>query len=157
MVPVSQVGITGRNRRLPGTLGSAGHIVRPTPRRSPQFSRPAFFCRSFFRALLQANSCVRQLRGFCFPGSSRTPSHKAAARFGSRSPRSSSLPFLLFSNSWRLTANLSLPSEQESLACKCLIALFRASSDLKCVKHRRVPGPYFVDYERESGLRIARP
>jgi len=32
-------------------------------------SRPAFFCRSFFWALLQANSCVRQLRGFCFPGS----------------------------------------------------------------------------------------
>src|SRR6266481_6478269 len=28
-----------------------------------------FFCRSFFWALLQANSCVRQLRGFCFPGS----------------------------------------------------------------------------------------
>src|SRR6266481_9282914 len=32
-------------------------------------SRPHFFCRSFFWALLQANSCARQLRGFCFPGS----------------------------------------------------------------------------------------
>jgi hypothetical protein len=68
---------TGRNHRqepqVARNAGSAGHLVRPTPRRSPQFSRPAFFCRSFFRALLQANSCVRQLRGFCFPGSSRTP------------------------------------------------------------------------------------
>src|SRR5215472_8454328 len=36
-----------------------------------QWASP-FFCRSFFWALLQANSCVRQLRGFCFPGSSRT-------------------------------------------------------------------------------------
>ena len=34
-----------------------------------------------------SHSCVRQLRGFCFPGSSLNPmgpSHKAAARFGSR-------------------------------------------------------------------------
>src|SRR5271163_4834233 len=69
----------------------AAHIARPIPHRSSQFSRPAFFCRSFFWALLQANSCVLQLRGFCFPGSALThhwvPSHKAAARFGSRSPR----------------------------------------------------------------------
>ena len=66
------------------------HIARPTPHRSSQFSRPAFFCRSFFWALLQANSCVLQLRVFCFPGSAltqRVPSHKAAARLGSRSPR----------------------------------------------------------------------
>src|SRR5467141_3297419 len=52
-----------------------------------EFSRSPFFCHSFSWALLQANSCVRQLRGFCFPGSSRDtmgPSHKAAARFGSR-------------------------------------------------------------------------
>src|SRR5260370_21201692 len=38
--------------------------------------------------LLRANSCVRQLRVFCFPGSSLNsmgPSHKAHARFGSRS------------------------------------------------------------------------
>ena len=47
----------------------AAHIARPIPHRSSQFSRPAFFYRSFFWALLQANSCVRQLRGFCFPGS----------------------------------------------------------------------------------------
>jgi len=35
-----------------------------------------------------SHSCVRQLRGFCFPGSSLNPmgpSHKAAARFGSLS------------------------------------------------------------------------
>src|SRR5271166_6465741 len=31
--------------------------------------RPPFFCRSFSWAMLQANSCVRQLRVFCFPGS----------------------------------------------------------------------------------------
>src|SRR6266849_10944954 len=56
------------------------------------FSRLLLFRRSFSWALLQANSCVLQLRGFCFPGSALThhhwvPSHKAAARFGSRSPR----------------------------------------------------------------------
>jgi hypothetical protein len=50
------------------------HVARPIPHRSSQFSRPAFFCRSFFWALLQANSCVRQLRGFCFPGSALIPS-----------------------------------------------------------------------------------
>ena len=50
------------------------HIARPLPHRSSQFSRPAFFCRSFSRALLQANSCVLQLRVFCFPGSALTPS-----------------------------------------------------------------------------------
>src|SRR5712664_3027424 len=49
------------------------HIARPIPHRSSQFSRPAFFCRSFSRALLQANSCVLQLRVFCFPGSALTP------------------------------------------------------------------------------------
>src|SRR6266404_9902621 len=32
----------------------------------------AFFCRAFSWALLRANSCARQLRGFCFLGSSRT-------------------------------------------------------------------------------------
>src|SRR5260221_2057277 len=37
-----------------------------------QLSRPAFFCCSFSWALLRANSCARQLRGFCFSGSSRT-------------------------------------------------------------------------------------
>jgi len=37
-----------------------------------QFSRPAFFRRSLSWGLLRANSCVRQLRVFCFPGSSRT-------------------------------------------------------------------------------------
>jgi single-strand DNA-binding protein len=35
-----------------------------------EFGRPSFFCHSFSWALLQANSCVRQLRVFCFPGSS---------------------------------------------------------------------------------------
>ena len=38
----------------------------------PESSTPPFFCHSFSWALLQANSCVLQLRGFCFPGSSRT-------------------------------------------------------------------------------------
>ena len=64
------------------------HMSRPIPHRSSQCSRPVFFCRSFFWALLRANSCVPQLRGFCFHGSSLNalgPSHKAAARFGSRS------------------------------------------------------------------------
>ena len=65
------------------------HMSRPIPHRSSQLSRPAFFCHSFSRALLRAHSCVRQLRGFCFPGSALThhwvPSDKAAARFGSRS------------------------------------------------------------------------
>src|SRR5712692_10250595 len=41
------------------------HIARPIRHRSSRFSRPAFFCRAFFWALLQANSCVRQLRVFC--------------------------------------------------------------------------------------------
>ncbi len=67
------------------------HMSRPIPHRSSQFSRPPFFCYSFSRALLRANSCVRQLRVFCFPGSALThhwvPSHKAVARFGSSSPR----------------------------------------------------------------------
>src|SRR5216110_2030649 len=49
------------------------HIARPIPHRSSQFSRPAVFCRLFSWALLQANSCARQLRGFCFPGSALTP------------------------------------------------------------------------------------
>src|ERR1700733_15128741 len=55
-------------------------------------SRSVFpFCRSFSWALLRANSCARQLRVFCFPGSSRTlpgPSRNAAAHFGSSGPRS---------------------------------------------------------------------
>jgi hypothetical protein len=49
------------------------HMPRPIPHRSSQFSRPPFFCHSFSRALLRANSCVRQLRVFCFPGSALTP------------------------------------------------------------------------------------
>ncbi len=48
-------------------------MARPIPHRSSQLSRPPFFCHSFSWALLQANSCVRQLRGFCFPGSALTP------------------------------------------------------------------------------------
>jgi hypothetical protein len=50
----------------------AAHIARPIPHRSSQFSKPAFFCRTFSWALLRANSCARQLHGFCYPGSSRT-------------------------------------------------------------------------------------
>src|SRR5437588_13032599 len=45
-----------------------------------------FFCHSFSRALHRANSCVRQLRGFCFPGSALT-------RLGSLPPPP--LPFAL--------------------------------------------------------------
>jgi len=67
-----------------GTCGDCGtadffcsalraHIVRPIQHRPSQFSRPAFFYLSFFWAPLEANSCVRQLRGFCFPGSALTP------------------------------------------------------------------------------------
>jgi hypothetical protein len=48
-------------------------VARPIPHRSSRFSRSAFFCHSFFWALLQSNSCVRQLRVFCFPGSALTP------------------------------------------------------------------------------------
>src|ERR1700741_4644577 len=39
---------------------------------STGFDQVGFFCRAFSWALLRANSCARQLRGFCFPGSSRT-------------------------------------------------------------------------------------
>jgi len=49
-----------------------------------------FFCHSFSLALLRANSCARQLRVFCFPGSSLESfgsSQNAAARLGSSSPR----------------------------------------------------------------------
>jgi hypothetical protein len=59
-----------------------------------QFGRP-LFCLSFSWALLRANSCARQLRVFCFPGSSLeslVPSQNAAARFGSSSPRFSGAP-----------------------------------------------------------------
>ena len=34
------------------------------------YGKLAFFCHAFSWALLRANSCVRQLRSFCFPGSS---------------------------------------------------------------------------------------
>src|SRR6266436_9540801 len=48
-----------------------------------------FSAAHFLGPLLRANSCVLQLRGLCFPGSALNsiwvPSHKAAARFGSRS------------------------------------------------------------------------
>jgi len=46
----------------------------------------SFFRRSFPWARLRDNSCARQLRVFCFPGSSPNtmgPFHKAAARLGS--------------------------------------------------------------------------
>jgi hypothetical protein len=42
------------------------------------------FCRSFFWALLQANSCVLQLRGFCFPGSALTH-YRVPPKLSSRS------------------------------------------------------------------------
>ena len=45
----------------PLLLSIARFLLRPL--------RHPFFCHSFSWALLQANSCVRQLRGFCFPGS----------------------------------------------------------------------------------------
>ena len=64
------------------------HMSRQIPHRCSQFSRPPFFCHSFSRALLRANSCVLQLRVFCFPVLPLhhwVPSDKAAARFGSRS------------------------------------------------------------------------
>src|SRR6266404_6898800 len=66
-------GGTWRLTRLIFSVPLLAHIARPIPHRPSQFSRPAFFYRSFFWALLQANSCVRQLRGFCFPGSALTP------------------------------------------------------------------------------------
>src|SRR2546430_1418974 len=49
------------------------------------FSRGSFFCRTFSGARLRANSCTRQLRGFCFPGSSRTCdlNHRLAISEGS--------------------------------------------------------------------------
>src|SRR5664279_2127185 len=50
----------------------------------------SFFCRSFSRARLRANSCARRLLVFCFPGSSPTslvPSQNAAVCLGSSGPR----------------------------------------------------------------------
>jgi hypothetical protein len=44
-----------------------GHADLPSSVAQP------FSAAHFFWALLQANSCVRQLRGFCFPGSALTP------------------------------------------------------------------------------------
>jgi hypothetical protein len=55
----------------------------------PSSAHP-LFCRFFSWARLRANSCARQLRVFCFLGSSRKssgPSQNAAARFGSGRPR----------------------------------------------------------------------
>lgn len=46
-------------------------LLNATP---PDIVGLPFFRRSFFWALLQANSCVLQLRVFCFPGSALTPS-----------------------------------------------------------------------------------
>jgi hypothetical protein len=57
--------------------------------------RPAFFCRSFFWALLQANSCVLQLRAFCFPGSALNPmgpSHKCSRSLWKQKPLASVCP-----------------------------------------------------------------
>src|SRR6266699_4216283 len=70
----------------------AAHIPRLALRRCSSSVGQPFSAAHFFWALLQANSCVRQLRSFCFHGSSphthnMGPSYKAAARFGSRSPR----------------------------------------------------------------------
>ena len=77
---------------------SFGHILpfvcpklTPTQERFVVIRHCSLFRNSFSWARLRANSCVRQLRGFCFPGSSPktwVPSQNAAARFGSRSPRS---------------------------------------------------------------------
>ena len=66
------------------------HIARPIPHRPSQFSRPAFFYRSF------PGHCFRLIPASCSFASSafpvpplhhRVPSHKAAACLGSRSPR----------------------------------------------------------------------
>jgi hypothetical protein len=78
--PPSTVGAATRIEHRCGTFddrdavgffcsGLPAQIIRPIAHRSSQFSRPTVFCRSFFWALLRANPCVRQLRGFCFPGS----------------------------------------------------------------------------------------
>jgi len=90
---------TGRGLRpgIPSALNASGRVKATGISHRANFSlksaliadltehrRLSFFCRSFSWALFQANSCVRQLRGFCFPGSSPNivgPSHKAAARW----------------------------------------------------------------------------
>src|SRR6267378_8541585 len=67
-------------------------IARPIPHRSSQFSRPPFFCHSFSWALLQANSCVRQLRVFCFPGSALTPLGSLRRSLWKQKPLASGCP-----------------------------------------------------------------
>ena len=72
------------------------HMSRPIPHRSFQFSRPPFFCHSFSRAQLRANSCVLQLRAssaFPVPPLRQwVPSDKAAARFWKQKPLASGCP-----------------------------------------------------------------
>src|SRR5260370_24205474 len=58
-------------------------------------SRPHFFSRAFSWAQLRANSCARQLRGFCFPGSSRkaqVPPIKQPLALGAAASRLSDAP-----------------------------------------------------------------
>ena len=64
-----------RNRRRVASDFSSAVVLNrfPIPIVS-ESSKPPFFCHSFSRALLRANSCVLQLRVFCFPGSALTPS-----------------------------------------------------------------------------------
>jgi hypothetical protein len=44
--------------------------VRISTQTATESDTLCFFCRSFSWALLRANSCARQLRVLCFPGSS---------------------------------------------------------------------------------------
>src|SRR6266436_9943944 len=73
-----------RNRRRVASDFSSSVVLNrfPIPIVS-ESSKPPFFCHSFSRALLRANSCVLQLRVFCFPGSSLTP--LGSLRLSSRS------------------------------------------------------------------------
>ena len=64
---------------------------RSLSRFSLSYGRALFFCRSFSWALLRASSCARQLRVFCFHGSSRTsraPPIKQTLALGAEASRS---------------------------------------------------------------------
>ena len=72
--------------------------------RSTGFDQVCFFCRAFSWALLRANSCARQLRGFCFPGSSPTNLLEAHRSLGALLAKVSAF------STWRRTAySLFLP------------------------------------------------
>jgi hypothetical protein len=51
----------------PEVMAGPGSLELPSRRLLVESGKPAFFCHSFSRARLRANSCARQIRGFSFP------------------------------------------------------------------------------------------